>query len=200
MDLARRLLEADAAVLGVAWTFFGLTLDGSLELAQMVAARIYDTTRGTVTVKSMLREAAVQSGSFQRGDRSQVTEAITRSEKIIDVLEQLISSIRTRRNEWPAHLDPRTVADPKALQEKASLTVPDLQRVFAETKKILIEISGLYEGAVGELRFLGHDDYKAALDHIRQAKCSQIKIFENEFGPWDGPARKTVPDAAIGTP
>ena len=67
MDLARRLLEADAAVLGVAWTFFGLTLDGSLELAQMVAARIYDTTRGTVTVKSMLREAAVQSGSFQRG-------------------------------------------------------------------------------------------------------------------------------------
>ena len=87
-----------------------------------------------------------------------------------------------RRNKWLAHLDPDTVRDPAALATKAKLSIPDLDLAFQETEKILLELSSLYEGVIGELQFLGGDDYKVALDWIRKAKCAYIERFEREHG------------------
>jgi hypothetical protein len=125
LDLAKGLLQADPAVLQIAPTFFGLTANGSLELAQMTVARLYDTTSGAVTVQVMLLRAAREVGSFQRNQQD-VNSAISKAQKVVTGLEPVLDAIRQRRNEWLAHLDPRTVANPKALSAKAKLTMPDL--------------------------------------------------------------------------
>ena len=190
LKIAKGLLQADPAILQTAPTFFGLTTDGSMELAQMALARLYDETKGAVTVQAMLVQARRQSGSFQRGDHHEVIAAIAKSEKTVLGLGSVLAAIRKRRNEWLAHLDPRTVADPKALAVKAKLTIPDLERAFKETEKILLELSCLYEGTFGDLRFIGDDDYEAALNWIRLAKCAFIRNYEREFGQWTGPRPK----------
>jgi len=76
---ARGLLSADPVILDGARTFFGLTLDGSIELAQLAMARLYDKTRNTVTVRTMLYQAANEIDLFQRGDHQQKCDAILKS-------------------------------------------------------------------------------------------------------------------------
>jgi hypothetical protein len=182
LELAKGLLKADPVILQSAPTFFGLTMDGSLELAQMAIARLYDKTSGAVTVQKMLDQAALEVTSFKRGDKQDVSESIADSKKVVVELEPVLTSIRKRRNEWLAHLDPRTVADPKALAAHAKLTIPDLEQAFKQTENILVKLSCFYDGTVGELKFIGGDDYETALDWIRRAKCAWIERYEQEFG------------------
>jgi len=156
LDLAKGLLEADPAIRDTAPVFFGLTIDGSLELAQMKIARLYDdVTRGSVTIRRMLARAAEETASFQRGDEHLVRTAIAKGEAVIVAIELVLQSTRQRRNEWLAHLDPRTVANPASLCAKARLPIPDLERAFKETGDVLLELSSLYEDVIGELQFLG---------------------------------------------
>jgi hypothetical protein len=180
-ELAKGLRDADPVVLQSAGTFFGLTLDGSLQLSQMIAARLYDTTKGAVTVRSLLSDAADQISSFQNGTQKQVRQAIGSSEQRIAGLQPILDSIRERRNKALAHLDPATVRDPQALAEKARLTMPQLERVFSQTEAILADISSLYDGSGGTLRLIDGDDYKKALDYIADAKCAQADNYEREF-------------------
>jgi hypothetical protein len=52
-------------------------------------------------------------------------------------------------------------------------------------------MSSLHDGTVGELKYIGGDDYEVALDWIRRAKCSFIEKYEREFKQkWDGPRPK----------
>jgi hypothetical protein len=192
LNVAKGLLQADPVILQVAPTFFGLTADGSLELAQMAVARLYDKTGGAVTVQTMLTHAARAVGSFQRGSEQQVTAAITKAQEAVAALEPVLDAIRQRRNKWLAHLDPRTVANPRALSAKAKLTIPDLERALTDTEEMLIELLSLYEGTIGELRFIGGDDYETALDWLRRAKCASIERYEKEHGAesWTGPRSK----------
>ena len=124
LDTAKGLLNADPVLLQTAPTFFGMTIDGSLELAKMAVARLYDTTRNTMSVPKMLKRAEQEAGSFQRGSGQEVRKAIEECQKIVDGLEPIIASIGERRNGWLAHLDPNTIADPNALAARARTDVP----------------------------------------------------------------------------
>src|SRR5450631_4034800 len=191
LDTATGLLKADPVLLQVSPTFFDLTIDGSLELSQMTVARLYDETKRTITVPKMLRQAEMEAGSFQRGTPQEVRQAIAASEKTVEALEPVLAAIRERRNGWLAHLDPQTIGDPKELEARAKLTMPDLERVFKETESILLKLSSLYDGTIGELKYIGWDDYEVALNWIRRAKCSAIEKYEGEFHTkWDGPRPK----------
>jgi hypothetical protein len=130
----------------------------------MAIARLYDKTSGAVTVQKMLAHATLEVNSFNRGTKEEVSEAIADSHKKVAELEPILESIRKRRNAWLAHLDPRTVADPKALAAHAKLTIPDLDRAFKETEEMLIKLSCAYDGTFGELKFIGGDDYETALE------------------------------------
>jgi hypothetical protein len=190
MGIAKGLSQADPVIIQTASTFFGLTMDGSLELAQMAIAKLYDRTSGAVTIPAMLSRAASEAGSFQRGTRGEIIQAIKIAEKTVAGLESVLKSIHKRRNEWLAHLDPRTVRDPAALAAKAKLSIPDLDRAIKDTEEIVLEMSSLYEGVIGELHFLGGDDYNSALNWIRRAKCAFIENYEKEYGQWTGPRPK----------
>jgi AbiU2 len=193
LSLATGLLQVnqdDPTILETAPVFFGLTVDGSLELAQMAIARMYDTASGAVTVPRMLQRAVQEIGSFQRGDAQEVSAAIAEAQAIVAALSPVLAAIRTRRNEWLAHLDPRTVADPKALNAKAKVTLPDVEHAFKETERFLTKLSCLYDGVLGDLRFIGGDDYQTVVENLRLYKCACIREFEKQFGTWTGPRPK----------
>jgi hypothetical protein len=80
-----------------------------------------------------------------------------------------------------AHLDPETVANLAALAARAKLTIPDLGRAYSETEEMVVELYARHQGVFGELEFIGGDDYKAALDWIRSAKCTFIENYEKEL-------------------
>lgn len=81
---------------------------------------------------------------------------------------------------------------PKALEARAKLTMPDLERVFRETERILLKLSLLHGGTISsELKYMDRDDYELALNWIRLANCAQIEKYEREFHTnWDGPRPK----------
>lgn len=192
LKIAGGLAKTDPVIFQGAETFFYMTIDGGLELAQIAAARLFDRSKSSVTVVAMLREAASQAGTFQYGNWTQVEKAVLKSVQRVIAIQPVVDTIRRRRNKWLAHLDPETVIDPAALGVKAKLTIPDLERVFKETEEIVLEFSSLYEGVIGELHYLGDDDYKSALEWIRKAKCAFIERYEQEHGAgsWNGPRPK----------
>jgi hypothetical protein len=62
--------------------------------------------------------SALEAGSFQRGTAQEVRQAIADAEKVVLGLESVLASIRERRKGWLAHLDPKTIADSKALETR----------------------------------------------------------------------------------
>jgi AbiU2 len=130
--ISRGLLKAEPVVYGTASTFFGLTADGCLELAAMTIAHLYDRSKGSVTIPRMLQRAEAEISSFH--DRLHVRKAIAGA-----------TAIKRYRDEWFAHLDPNTVADPEALNAAANVTILDLDRAFEETEGIIKELTRLLE-------------------------------------------------------
>jgi len=196
LRIARGLREADPVVFQTAPTFFGLTHDGSLEISQMYAAKLYDTTASAITMKSLLSAAEEQAGSFKNGKPQDIAAAVLKARTQIATLRGPLESIRKRRNEALAHLDPNSVVNPQALSRTAKLTIPDLEKVFDVTEKILLKIASLYDGTGGELKFIGGDDYKTALEYIADAKDAQADAYEaehNEPAPFPRPRTRPKP-------
>jgi AbiU2 len=185
------LLKADPVLIQAAPTFFGMAIDGSLELAQMAVARLYDKERNAMSVPKMLKRAEQEAGTFQHGSGQEVREGIAECQRIVVGLDPVIASIGERRNGWLAHLDPNTIADPNALAARARLTFPDLEQGFKYTEEIVLKMSSLYEGTIGELKYLDGDDYEAVLEWIRRGKCADIEKYEHELKlKWEGPRPK----------
>ena len=147
----------------------------------MAVARLYDKTKGAVTIRTMLRDAAEQLSAFQNATPKEAEEVILKSMQRVIVLQPILDAIRRRRNEWLAHLDPETVANPATLAARARLTMPDLERAFSETEGIVVELFARHQGVFGELEFIGGGDYEVMLDWIRSAKCTFIENYEKEF-------------------
>ena len=68
LTIAKGLAGADPVVLRSSSAFFGLTLEASLQMSQMFAAKLYDKTSGAVTVESLLAEAELKAGTFKERD------------------------------------------------------------------------------------------------------------------------------------
>jgi hypothetical protein len=170
------LVDSDLRVFQEAATFFGMTAAGGMELAQMAIARLYDPpgrAKRAITIPSMLEQSKREAKSFQCGDEKQVNEVIDKALSTINELAPILSSIRRRRNEWLAHLDVRTVADPQELNVRAKLSVPDVERVLKASEEIFLRMERLYNGLVGGISYIGAKDYTNLLDLIRRGQAAR---------------------------
>ena len=181
LRIAKGLAGADPVVLNTSRTFFGLTVEGGLQMSQMFAAKLYDKTSGAVTMKSLLETAKSQAGLFEYGSPQEVSAAVSDAESRIAGLLPILKSVQDRRNQALAHLDPRTVKDPTNLDINAKLTLSDLEKVFAETGIILNEFSRLWKDTTSMMELIGDDDFTSALDLIADAKHAQADKYEAEF-------------------
>jgi hypothetical protein len=65
LAIANGLKDADPVVLKCSPTFFGLSIEASLEMSQMYVAKLYDKTNGAITVKSLLDRAKLEAPTFK---------------------------------------------------------------------------------------------------------------------------------------
>ena len=175
LGISQGLLHAEPVVYGTASIFFGLTADGGLELAAMTIARLYDRTRGSVTIPRMLLQAEAEIGSFQKG--SQVPAAIIEANTIVTGLESVLTAIKHYRDGWFAHLDAATVADPQALNAAVKVTLVDLYQAFDQTEKIIKKLTRLFDGRTGPIEFVGNDDFRQVLKHVRRSREAEMEQF-----------------------
>jgi hypothetical protein len=175
----RELRKTDIGIFSEAPTFFGVALEGNIELAETTVARLYDQTRGTVTIWSLLAQAKREIGSFKHGNQKEVSEAIKRAEAAVEGLQPNLAAIKYRRNKWFAHLDIRTVTDSQEFNARANLTIPDLERVLRETETIFKNLEHLYNGIIGPITHLGGDDYKRVIKRIREAQVAEKNALES---------------------
>lgn len=185
LKIAKAIRAADPAVIHTAPTFFGLTCDAHLDAAQLYAAKLHDKTRGSITIKSALDEAERIAGTFSDSSAQEVRRTIASAKAQLVDFEKTLSSIETRRNEYLAHVDPQTILDPTALNDRAALTIDELEHLFVETGNILNDISQLRDGTLSVLELADSEDYTTAFRLIAEAKCAQAEEFERQFKePW----------------
>jgi hypothetical protein len=179
LAVVKGLANSDPVVLNSATVFFGMSIDSHLYSAQMHAARLYDDTHKEVTVKTLLERAGKEKTKY--GSASEVKKAIADSEKKLSELAGPLKALANHRNTRLAHTDPRTITDPVKVAAAAGTSFPDLQKIFKETGNILNELSRLYRDTTGSLEIIGQEDYKTVIEFVSDAKCRQIKQYEDEF-------------------
>jgi len=194
LSIANGLREADPVVLDTAGVFFGLTLTAHLEAAQMHAAKLFDTHRGAETIDTLLATAGQNTHLFANRNPQEVRAAVRSAKHRVRGLDHVMNAVRVRRNKMLAHLDPETVLDPVKLLRDGRLTHDDLLKIFGVAGEIVNEISRLYMDATQLTRFPKHDDYKHALGLVADAKCAEIRKYEDEYKTrWTGARPKDCP-------
>jgi hypothetical protein len=193
LTIANGLRESDPVVLKSSPTFFGLTIEASLQMSQMYAAKLYDQTKGAVTVESLLERAKLGAATFKNGTPDDVSLVVASATSRIAGLQDIIRSIQKRRHEALAHLDPRTVIDSVGLATRAKLTISDLRKVFDETSAVLNDVMRLWQDTYAHMEFIGSDDYETSLELIAEAKHAQVDKWEKQFPdkPCDFPRPRT---------
>jgi AbiU2 len=139
----------------------------------MHVARLYDSPsrgREPVTVRRMLNIAKREPQQFTKGSPEEVQAAVTECRKSLQQLKVPLRSIEVRRNEYLAHLDENTVINPGELKRTAPLTLADLEQIFDATERILLKMDRFCSGLVGNISYLGQDDYKTVFRIIADAR------------------------------
>lgn len=194
LAIVNGLNEADPVVLGTASVFFGLTIRGHLEAAQMYAAKLFDTHRDAETIHTLLSAAGQNAHLFSNATSQQVDRAVGMARQRIKQLDPIMKSVRARRNKVLAHLDPETVRDAVKVAKDARLTLADLSKVFDAAHGIVNEISILWMKTSHLRSFPFDDDYKHALDLIAEAECARIQKYERDFkAKWTAARPKGCP-------
>jgi AbiU2 len=163
LDIAKGLIVAKLDTGSIAPRFFEMTLDAHLQAAQMYAAKLYDKNSESVTVELLVRKADRSEARFSCAKPQDVRGAVEIARLMITNLKPILAAVQIRRNEYLAHLDPRTVIDIASMHARAALTIADLDRVLEDTMTILNLFSQLLNGTLSIPVLPGGDDYKVIL-------------------------------------
>jgi hypothetical protein len=190
LTIANGLASADPVILATGKTFFGLSVEGNLQLAQIYAARLYDKTKGALTMFSLVSGVKVAAQDpAHAAKQAGLLKAAAEIESRIAGLESILSSIKKRRDKAFAHLDPAFL-DPHKLAASAVLSLDDLAKVFTETGLMINEVSVVIRDTAIHFELFDVQDYQMVLSLITEAKCAQVEKYEKEFGqpaPFDRP-------------
>ena len=176
------LQKADPVVLQTAHVFFGFTITAHMQAAQMIAARLFDKTGGTVNLRLLLRRLKTNPGPLQNGTSAELRQAIADAAKKLPILDASLHSITKRRNKWLAHTAPQTVANPGLLAQEAPITADELELTFKVAGEILNSITNIKAGATSWFDLVDENDFEWVCKLVADAKCAQVRAYEAEFG------------------
>jgi hypothetical protein len=174
--LAKRLSE-DYSILYTAPTFFGFTLMAHEDAAFMYAAKVFDTTKGSLKLERVLQHAKAHS-ALDVDVAASLKIALDKANEKLARLKVEIDAIRSRRKKLLAHLDPEAISRPEEIAKQSDLTADELKRVFESIWDILNDISKRFlDYSGGELEFENIGDVENALNLIARTKTSRDHVF-----------------------
>lgn len=173
---------ADPVIAGAAPVFWGMTLTSHLDIAQLMAFKLFDTRRGTMTIDYLLDRAAECPDSFQKATPSQVSGIIADSRSQIASIEVPLAPLRAKRNRILAHVDPTIIGNPEQVAKACAVTFADLDVIFKIAGDILNSINVGYSHTSTWMDIASGDDYESVVQLVVDAKHAQVDKFEAEFG------------------
>lgn len=131
----------DPAIAHVAPVFWSMSITAHLDLAQLIAFKLFDLRHGTMTVEYLLDRAEELKTSFPNATAGQVEAVVDIARGQIVSLGDSLKKIRAKRNRVLAHVDPAIVSSPEKVAKQVELTFSDLNLVLNTAGNILNEIS-----------------------------------------------------------
>lgn len=180
-------LKGDPAIAQVAPIFWYMSLTSHLDVAQLIAFKLFDKNHGTLSIYYLLKHAENLKGAFLNAIPSQV-EAILRvaNGQITGLLTSPLQQIYLKRNRMLAHFDRTIISDPEKVEAEVKVTFSELNIIFNVAGSVLNEVSVRFRDVSASYDMVGSEDYKAAIDLITEGKCAQIRAYEAESDPWGG--------------
>ena len=174
-------MTADPVIAHVAPVFWSMSINAHIDVAQLIAFKLFDTRVGTMTIEYLLERAAECSNAFHKATPDQITAIIGIARKQIAGLASPLTSVRAKRNRFLAHLDPTIVRDPERLAKECQVTFSDLNLIFETAGSILNEVSVGYNETSTLFELIDEKDYEWAVQLIVDAKHQQVDDYEKEF-------------------
>jgi hypothetical protein len=175
------VVRADPVVANAAPTSWGMTMTAHLDAAQMLAFKLFDPRRGSMTIEYLLDRAEECHGDFRNASSSQVSTVIDAARAKVAALASPLQPLRAKRNRILAHMDPTVVGDPERLAKETEVKFSHLNLIFRAAGEIVNDISVALRDISSVMELIGETDYKGAVQQIVDAKHSQVDRYEREF-------------------
>ncbi|MHB8485094.1 MAG: AbiU2 domain-containing protein [Candidatus Acidiferrales bacterium] len=176
-----KAITADAVISDVAPVFWGMSITAHLDAAQMLAFKLFDSRRGSLTIEYLLNRVTDCGSDFQKAAPTEVSALVRTSRAQISAIEEPLKRIRARRNRILAHVDPTIVTHPERVAKETEIRFVDLNRIFDTAGNIVNSISSVLLGGFSLLELMGESDYENAVQLIVDAKHDQADCYEKEF-------------------
>ena len=133
--------KENPASLNIAPRFFALTYMAHVEMVFIRVAKLFDKSANAATIYALLDEARKMKGAFKNKKAPEVQAIIHDADAKIAGLGDVLKRLRVVRNHRVAHLDAKTVLQPKPQSEEARVTIDELFRILDTASAILIQAS-----------------------------------------------------------
>lgn len=185
-------LAKDTVIGHVAKVFWGTTVNAHLDAAQLLAFKLFDSRRGSMTIEYLLEFAETSALTF-KAHPDRVPALFTSSRGQIAAIEAELKPLKAKRNRIMAHWEPTIVLAPEKLAASTKVTFANLEKIFSTAVNILNGVTAAYRDSFSDYELLDVDDYTWALQLIADAKHEQYERFEREFKKAPDFPRPTTP-------
>ncbi|WP_420453970.1 hypothetical protein [Rubrivirga sp.] len=159
--------------------FFRSTFNAHIDCATLRLNRLIDTTRGAVSVYTLLRYAERHPQAFRAGGPDEVKEAVARGRAILGEVEDVLARFRKQRNAYFVHIAGDYFSEPqREVTEEHPVTFRDVHDSLQRIGRLISAIVGPHRDA--ELRLnevIGIDESFQSLRHYLRAGVQ----FEEEY-------------------
>lgn len=196
LAICRGLSDLDEFIGNDAPFFFMYTFYAHLHCAQMCANRIFDTDPKAVTIHRFLRLARSKASKFRFASEQEVRACLAQADAETSRLRPAINILRTRRNNFLAHISPEFAFDREALRRNGKkLQLENIGEVLHSAGRIVNDLLHMWNRSRNQLRETHSDDYKKVIERVTKQLCAEIEAHEREFAPYDSTRRLPRPKA-----
>ena len=110
-----------------------------------------------------MKKAGRSEERFPNATPQEAREKVSTARLLISQLGPVVEAVQIRRNEYLAHLDPRTVFDLSSMYERSKLTVKDLDDVLVQSTNVLNLFSQMIDRTISVPTLPGSGDCGAVL-------------------------------------
>jgi hypothetical protein len=181
VDICEGLSDLDPYIGDYAPVFFMYTFYAHLNMAQMYAAKLFDTDPRSFTVERFLEIVRLRSSTFPHAEQKEVLECIADAEKRIRGLHKTLKVLRNNRNKFLAHISKELVFERSKLQQAANVTLPQIREVLYAGGGIVNDFLRMWNRSTNQLRETHRGDYKKIVSLVSNQLCAEIKAREAEF-------------------
>jgi len=170
----------------IAPTYFALTQTALLEMSCVIVVRLYDSSRGTATLKYLIELAERKAGEFASG-RAEALNRIEEARQCLAEAGGALAPVKELRDTLLAHRNKSSLHS-EPLDELPAIDA-EIGSLIDAGCRAINAIRLAFDGVGTSPELLDITDYEGMIRVLREGKKAQIRAVEDsqEGRPWDEP-------------